>query len=60
MIKNYNELESFAQLYKKSLDKQRKKVLVCAGTGCVAGGSLAIYEKIKALIKENGILADID
>ena len=60
MIKNYNELESSAQLYKKSLDMQRKKVLVCAGTGCVAGGSLAIYEKIKLLIKEKGILADID
>ncbi len=60
MIRNYNELLSFADLYKKSLDKQRKKVLVCAGTGCLAGGSLAIYEKIKALVKENGLLVDVD
>ena len=60
MIRNYNELLSFVDLYKKSLDKQRKKVLVCAGTGCLAGGSLAIYEKIKALVKENGLLVDVD
>ncbi|HKM04567.1 MAG TPA: NADH-ubiquinone oxidoreductase-F iron-sulfur binding region domain-containing protein [Lachnospiraceae bacterium] len=60
MIKNYNELLSLGDLYKKSLDKQRKKVLVCAGTGCLAGGSLAIYEKIKALIQENGLLVDVD
>ena len=60
MIRNYNELLSFADLYKKSLTKQRKKVLVCAGTGCLAGGSLAIYEKIKALVKENGLLVDVD
>lgn len=60
MIKNYNELLSLAELYKKSLDKQRKKVLVCAGTGCLAGGSLAIYEKIKSLVEENGLLVDVD
>ncbi|NLB34058.1 MAG: (2Fe-2S) ferredoxin domain-containing protein, partial [Tissierellia bacterium] len=60
MIKNYNELLSLGDLYKRSLDKQRKKVLVCAGTGCLAGGSVAIYEKIKALIQENGLLVDVD
>ncbi len=60
MIKNYNELLSSVDLYKKSLAKQRKKVLVCAGTGCLAGGSLAIYEKIKTLVKENGLLVDVD
>ncbi|NLJ59175.1 MAG: 4Fe-4S binding protein [Tissierellia bacterium] len=60
MIKNYDDLISLASLYKKSLDKQRKKVLICAGTGCVAGGSLRIYEKIKSLVKENSLLVDVD
>lgn len=60
MIKSYDDLATAADLYKNSLDKQTKKVLVCAGTGCVAGGSLAIYERIKELIREGGILADID
>jgi NADH-quinone oxidoreductase subunit F len=60
MIRNYDELLSYGDLYKKSLDKQKKKVLVCAGTGCLAGGSLAIYEKIKELVKESGLLVDVD
>jgi len=60
MIKSYDDLLSMEKLYKKSLDKQRKKVLICAGTGCVAGGSLKIYEKIKSLVEEKGLLVDID
>lgn len=60
MIKDYNELLSLRDIYKNSLDKQGKKVLVCAGTGCIAGGSLVIYERIKNLVKENGLLVDVD
>ena len=60
MIRNYEDLLNKADIYEKSLDKQRKKVLVCAGTGCVAGGSLAIYERIKSLVKEEGLLVDVD
>ncbi|MBP1924906.1 NADH-quinone oxidoreductase subunit F [Sedimentibacter acidaminivorans] len=60
LIKNYKDLISFADTFKNSLEKQSIKVLVCAGTGCLAGGSLAIYEKIKKLVKENGLLVDVD
>ncbi|WP_326909336.1 NADH-quinone oxidoreductase subunit NuoF [Sedimentibacter sp. MB31-C6] len=60
IISNYNDLVSTANKYKESLDKQTKKVLICAGTGCLAGGSLAIYEKIKSLIKKRGLLVEID
>lgn len=60
LIKNYDSLVSIANTFKTSLEKQSKKVLVCAGTGCLAGGSLAIYEKIKNLVRENGLLVDVD
>lgn len=60
IIKNYNDLILAEDKYKKSLEKQKIKVLVCAGTGCLAGGSLAIYDKIKKLIKEKGLLVDVD
>ena len=43
-LKELNDLREFAV---NSLNKQKKKVLVCCGTGCVAGGSLIIYDKIK-------------
>ena len=43
-VAELNELRAFAE---KSLGMQKKKVLVCCGTGCVAGGSLIIYDRIK-------------
>lgn len=60
MIKDRNELISLSDKFKSSLMKQNKKVLVCAGTGCLAGGSLAIYEKLKSLVAEKGLLVDVD
>lgn len=59
-INSYKELLSLSDTFKKSLEKQKIKVLVCAGTGCVAGGSLKIYNELTRIIKENHIFADID
>jgi NADH-quinone oxidoreductase subunit F len=41
--------------YKKSFQKEKKKILICAGTGCVAGGSLDIYDEFTRIMKEKGI-----
>ncbi len=30
-------------------------ILVCAGTGCIAGGSMNVYEKLTALCTERGL-----
>ncbi len=59
-INSIQELLDISKKYKHSLDKQRKQVLVCGGTGCVAGGSLEIYAEIKRLIEEKGILASVE
>lgn len=32
------------EAYGKAFRIQQKQILVCAGTGCVAGGSVAIYQ----------------
>jgi len=55
MIKARPELTLLRQELKASLDKQTKKILVCAGTGCIAGGSLDIYEKLINLMKEKNL-----
>lgn len=55
MLVNREELRNARQIYKKSLDAQKKKILVCAGTGCVAGGALDIYNELVSLIEEKGI-----
>lgn len=58
-INSINELKTASRQFKNSLDRQYKKVLVCGGTGCVAGGSIEIYEELKRLIDEKGLLTEV-
>ena len=55
MIKSRNELQALRAELKSALDKQTKKILVCAGTGCIAGGSLQIYDRLCELMKEKNL-----
>ncbi len=48
-------LENLQKEYKASLNSQRKQILICAGTGCVAGGSLKIYHRLHELLEERGL-----
>lgn len=59
-INSVDEFKIYKKRFEESLDKQYKKVIVCAGTGCVAGGSLEVYEELKSLIKEKNLLVDIE
>lgn len=49
------ELDQLRAFGKQSLEKQKKQVLICAGTGCVAGGSLKIYDMIKKTCEARGM-----
>jgi NADH-quinone oxidoreductase subunit F len=60
MLKNREDLHKIRELYKNRLNHETKKVLVCAGTACVAGGSLEIYDEFLRLAKEMGIPCSID
>jgi len=40
---------------KRALANQKKQILVCAGTGCIAGGSMKIYEKLKEICAKRGL-----
>ncbi len=46
--------------FKKGLDLQTTKVLICAGTGCVAGGSMDIYNKIVSDLKDSGVNVTVE
>ena len=54
-FQNRQELDQARVAYKKALDLETKKILICAGTGCVAGGSLKIYDRFLELMQERGI-----
>lgn len=59
-INSIEKLKGISQRYKNSLDKQEKHVLVCGGTGCVANGSLAIYDRLRELVEEKELLAKVE
>ena len=54
------DVESYANDMKTALDRQRVRALVCAGTGCLANGSLKVYEKLKDAVRERGLLVELD
>ncbi len=58
-INSPQELKAMQELYGQALGAQRKRILVCAGTGCVAGGSLLIYARLKELMEERGIRCEV-
>lgn len=53
MIKNRAELDSIREEAKNALDNSRCRILICAGTGCLAGGSELIYNRMKQLVSDN-------
>ncbi len=55
MLLNREDFQNAGAIYKNALAAQRKKILVCAGTGCVAGGSLDIYAELIRLIEAKGV-----
>lgn len=59
MLLNRNDLISVKNIYKNSFRKEKKKIIVCAGTGCVAGGSLEIYEELIRIMKEKEIDCEV-
>ena len=52
---NVNELRDFRNGCSAEHIGQEKKILICAGTGCIAGGALKIHDRLLELCKERGI-----
>ncbi len=59
-ITTRQELEALRATMAKSYKAETNKIIVCGGTGCVAGGSLKIYEKLKAEMENNGLKVEVN
>ena len=59
MLRSRNDLKEIRELYKNSLEKEKIKILVCSGTGCIAGGSLNIYDRLVELMKEKNLNCEV-
>ena len=46
--------------FKVDFEREGKKIIVCAGTGCVAGGALDIYEEFQRLLEKDGLKDQVE
>ncbi|HJB01023.1 MAG TPA: NADH-quinone oxidoreductase subunit NuoF [Candidatus Mediterraneibacter merdavium] len=52
-IENREALGQIRKASKEKIDNSRCRILICAGTGCLAGGSGEIYERMCELVRDN-------
>lgn len=59
-LNSLDELKQYREKCADALKRETKKILVCGGTGCVAGGSLEIFDRLKALLEEKNIPVEVE
>jgi NADH-quinone oxidoreductase subunit F len=59
-LENRMGLKKVREDYKRALGMEKKKILICAGTGCVSSGSLEICERLIALMEEQHIFCEVE
>ena len=60
MLENREQLIDFRKKEADAYNSQVEKIIICAGTGCVAGGSLDVYDKLKELMAAEGINVEVE
>ncbi len=60
MFKTREELQKSRAAYVAALNAEKKKILVCAGTGCVSGGALKVFDKLLELLKANNVKCELE
>ena len=55
MTGNREELRELRRMCAASLASEKKRILVCAGTGCISSGSLEIYDELKKIMEARGL-----
>ena len=60
MLHNREELRALRETYMRSLGAEKRKILVCAGTGCVSGGSLEIFARLREMMEVRGIPCSVE
>ena len=59
-IETREQLQQLREACMAAARKETRKILVCAGTGCVSGGSLDIYAALKAKMEERNIPCEVE
>ncbi|MDR1941129.1 MAG: NAD(P)H-dependent oxidoreductase subunit E, partial [Endomicrobium sp.] len=54
------ELDKIAHDVKEAQKNIEKRIVICAGTGCVANGSLKVFDSFRKTAKELGIAVSVE
>ena len=57
---NKEQLEQWRDQWRQGFAREKARILVCAGTGCVANGSLAVFEALKREVEARGEYIPVD
>lgn len=60
LVKTREELNALRKNCKAALFAQKIRILVCAGTGCVAGGSLDVYQRLIDICNEKDLPVSVE
>lgn len=60
MITSRTELNSAKTQWVAAYEKEQARILICAGTGCVANGSLQLYDALKRQVEARGLYISVD
>ena len=60
IIKTREELRKLREEYAASLAGEKKKILICAGTGCISSGSLVIYDELRKIMEAHGLKVEVE
>ncbi len=55
-----DQLKQWQQQWQQAFQKEKARILVCAGTGCVANGSLQVYQALKQEVEARGVFVTVD
>ncbi len=55
MLKSREELQALREAVSKRLQAEKRRIIVCAGAGCVSKGALKIYDKFAEIMKQKGV-----
>ncbi|MEL7602213.1 MAG: SLBB domain-containing protein, partial [Bacillota bacterium] len=60
MIRSREELASLRKACEAARQGEKKRILVCAGTGCVSSGSLVIFDRLRQMLYERGVNCTVE
>ncbi len=60
MLNNRTDLVEMRNVWKDAMHREPVKILVCCGTGCIAGGSLEIYDELVRIMKEQNLKCEVE